>query len=142
MDAARQTLAYYWPETRNVEWRIWNQTPDDYLPGDRFPLPCWSSAYNSQSAGVPARWLAKQENIPELLTDVSIALVVGGHWPENDEWVKAYVREHELDLAVARELRGRTVEWFVAARDVVREHVKERIDALIQPCVKVSDSDA
>ena len=41
--AAKDILAFNWPETRYIEdWRIWDRMADDYVPGDRFPLSDWS----------------------------------------------------------------------------------------------------
>lgn len=35
---AREQIAAYWPETTGVNWRTWDEKPDDWTPGDRFPL--------------------------------------------------------------------------------------------------------
>jgi len=39
---ARAALKREWPETANAEFRFFEEQPESFRPGDRFPLPDWS----------------------------------------------------------------------------------------------------
>lgn len=42
-ESAEAAIEHEWPEVKDRDdWRFWNDVEDDYIPGNRFPLPDWS----------------------------------------------------------------------------------------------------